>query len=209
MKRPVVVIVLVVAVLLIIGKYGDEHERRGSSGGTHLPPMPAVSCGQRCGVERWEIKTLSDEGRVDVDLTPVPTTLEALAGLPRPVQVSQNIRSSPIENTTYQIDAYLAGWKSESDGDLHLILAGLTNQRATLIAEIPNPSCGGACASGLSSEFAQARAALEEILAQPNPNDEPIVVRVTGVGFFDRYHGQVGASPNLFELHPVLRLERR
>ena len=208
MKRFFAVIVFVVAVLLIIGKYADDEEKRGTSTGIHLPPMPAVSCGQRCGTERWEIKTLSDEGRVDVDLTPVPTTLEALAGLPRPVQVSQNVRSSPIENTTYQIDAYLAGWRSENDGDLHLILAGLTDKRATLIAEIPSPSCGGVYASGLTSEFAKARAALEEILAQPNPNDAPIVVRVTGVGFFDRYHGQVGASPNLFELHPVLRLER-
>ena len=177
--------------------------------GRYLPPAPTVTCGARCGVERWQIKTLSDDGRSAVDFTPVPTTLEYLAQLPRPVGASGYARSAPVEQTTYQIDAYLGATKSEGDGDVHLILAGLTNQRATMIAEIPNPNCGGACASGLASEFAQARATLERILAEPNPNDEPIVVRVTGVGFFDRNHGQVGAAPNFIELHPVLKLERR
>jgi hypothetical protein len=31
--------------------------------------------------------------------------------------------------------------------------------------------------------------------------------RITGVGFFDRAHGQTGAAPNLIELHPVLKVE--
>jgi hypothetical protein len=32
-------------------------------------------------------------------------------------------------------------------------------------------------------------------------------VRVTGVGFFDKIHGQTGAAPNGIELHPVLGIE--
>jgi hypothetical protein len=31
--------------------------------------------------------------------------------------------------------------------------------------------------------------------------------RITGVGFFDRAHGATGAAPNVFELHPVLKIE--
>jgi hypothetical protein len=31
--------------------------------------------------------------------------------------------------------------------------------------------------------------------------------RITGVGFFDRFHHQTGAAPNVLELHPVLRVE--
>ena len=27
---------------------------------------------------------------------------------------------------------------------------------------------------------------------------------ITGVGFFDYYHGQTGVAPNAIELHPVL-----
>jgi hypothetical protein len=37
---------------------------------------------------------------------------------------------------------------------------------------------------------------------------KPTKVRITGVGFFDRVHGQIGVSPtNGIELHPVLKIE--
>jgi hypothetical protein len=32
-------------------------------------------------------------------------------------------------------------------------------------------------------------------------------VTVTGVGFFDRIHGQTGVAPNGIELHPVLDIQ--
>lgn len=35
----------------------------------------------------------------------------------------------------------------------------------------------------------------------------PTSARITGVGFFDRNHGQTGAAPNVIELHPVLKVE--
>jgi hypothetical protein len=35
----------------------------------------------------------------------------------------------------------------------------------------------------------------------------PTRARITGVGFFDRDHGQTGAAPNVIELHPVLKVE--
>jgi hypothetical protein len=183
----------------------------GSRQTTTPRPLYAQSqstCGRRCGVERWQIKTLSDAERDRVDRTPVVTTVEALVALPRPRQTPQYSRIAPTEFTTYQIDAYLGGYRPESDGDVHLLLFGMQNQRVSMVAEIPDPNCSGACASGLSAEFAKARATLYQILAQPNPDDRPIVVRVTGVGFFDRNHGQVAAAPNLIELHPVVALEQ-
>jgi hypothetical protein len=36
---------------------------------------------------------------------------------------------------------------------------------------------------------------------------KPTAARITGVGFFDRSHGATGAAPNVFELHPVLKIE--
>jgi hypothetical protein len=36
---------------------------------------------------------------------------------------------------------------------------------------------------------------------------KPIRVRITGVGFFDRLHGQMGVAPNGIELHPVLDVQ--
>src|SRR5882672_633578 len=35
----------------------------------------------------------------------------------------------------------------------------------------------------------------------------PIPVKITGVGFFDRAHGATGAAPNVIELHPVLKVD--
>jgi hypothetical protein len=34
-----------------------------------------------------------------------------------------------------------------------------------------------------------------------------VPVTVTGVGFFDRIHGQTGVAPNGIELHPVLDIQ--
>jgi hypothetical protein len=36
---------------------------------------------------------------------------------------------------------------------------------------------------------------------------KPTQARITGVGFFDRAHGATGAAPNVFEIHPVLKIE--
>jgi len=36
---------------------------------------------------------------------------------------------------------------------------------------------------------------------------KPTAARITGVGFFDRSHEATGAAPNVFELHPVLKIE--
>jgi hypothetical protein len=36
---------------------------------------------------------------------------------------------------------------------------------------------------------------------------KPIRLRVTGVLYFDRVHGQAGVAPNGVELHPVLDVE--
>jgi hypothetical protein len=197
-----------VAFAVLVGPNATPVAPHGVPWQKHLSAQGMQSCGRRCGVERWEIKTLSDRDAQEVNVTPVTTTVEALGVLPRPRHTPRWSRVSPVEFTTYQIDAYLGGFRRESDGDVHLILFGMKNERTSLIAEIPDPRCAGACASGLAAEFAKAREVLNQILAEPNPNDEPIVVRVTGVGFFDRNHRQIGAAPNIIELHPVLTLQR-
>ena len=192
----------------LVGLSVTPASSHGTPGRRYTSVQGVQFCGRRCGVERWEIKTLSDPEADRVRRTPVLSTVEALGALPRPARTPQLSRISPVEYTTYQIDAYLGGFRHESDGDVHLILFGMKNQRASMIAEIPDPFCSGACASGLSADFAKARAMLDQILAEPNPTDQPIVVRVTGVGFFDRNHRQIGAAPNIIELHPVLTLEQ-
>jgi len=36
---------------------------------------------------------------------------------------------------------------------------------------------------------------------------KPTPARVTGIGFFDRWHNQTGVTPNVFELQTVLKIE--
>ena len=40
-----------------------------------------------------------------------------------------------------------------------------------------------------------------------NEQGKILPARITGVGFFDRSHGATGAAPNVFEIHPVLKIE--
>jgi hypothetical protein len=91
---------------------------------------------------------------------------------------------------------------SENDHDFHLILADSADGQTTIIAEIPDPNCEMACASGFALRYAAARQLVEQHFS-----NQKVLVRVTGVGFIDFNHGQAGAAPNQFELHPVLRLE--
>ena len=170
------------------------------------PATVPAACGRHCGVERWSVKTLSDRDRGRVNFRPRPTTVAALAALERPAFLPEGGRAKPVERTTFVLRAYLAGWQPENDGDIHLILADPDQQTVTMIAEIPDPECAGACASGFAQAYAAARDTLSAGLERPNPEDRPIVVEVTGVGFFDRNHGQIGAAPNFIELHPVLSL---
>jgi hypothetical protein len=72
-----------------------------------------------------------------------------------------------------------------------------------MIAEVPDPECAGACASGLGATYARVRQELLDYLNSPQSTARPLV-RITGVGFFDFIHGQRGVAPNGIELHPML-----
>ena len=200
-----------IGLALVVGGawYALRSVVRDSAPVSNLPPLAPVACGMRCGVQRWPIKTLSDPSRELVDLRPVRATIAELGALPRPESFPQNERIAPEEFTVYEVDAYLLAWDNEADRDIHLMLADPEDPRFRMIAEIPDPMCSGVCNSGLGGQFAEARAALETILAEPNPDDLPVEVTVIGVGFFDRNHGQIGAAPNFMELHPVLELRHR
>jgi hypothetical protein len=170
-----------------------------------LPPLGAT-CGHRCGSDRWSVKTLSDFDRDQVNLVPMDATVEELVALPRPRARPQNARAAPVELTVYRVRGYYGGGEPQQDGDIHVIIYGLEDQRLSLVTEIPNPACSGACTSGLGALYAEARARLEAIRARPNPLDRPIILEITGVGFWDRREHATGSAPNGIELHPVLML---
>ena len=161
---------------------------------------------QRCGVERWSIKTGTDSAAADVDLAnPQNSSIAELVAIdpPRPIPP---YRVAPTEDTVFVVNATLTAYRweggSTGDSDYHLVLED--DQGNTMVAEIPDPNCVGD-ESPFASLIASARAEFDDVLtATTTFSTANIPVQITGVGFFDFFHGQRGAAPNVIELHPVL-----
>jgi hypothetical protein len=160
----------------------------------------------QCGVERWPVKTLSDQEASRVNLQPRPSTIAQLAALTPPSALTQS-RMAPVELETFTIRASLVAMKREADSDLKVSLADLGPRSVLMSAELPAAACVLQAAPALQEKMRTARDAF--VKACGNPSSDLFtqlggVVTVTGVGFFDRRHGASAAAPNGIELHPVL-----
>lgn len=166
--------------------------------------------GQRCGVERWSVKTGVDSDSSHVDLSnPQTANIAALIAIQPPSPLPKDNRFGPTEDTVFVVNATLTDYKLESgatgDSDYHLVL--MDEQGNTMVAEIPSPSCVGA-GSRFATQITNARAEFDaQFSATSSFHTANIPVRVTGVGFFDFFHNQHGAAPNVIELHPVLDIQ--
>jgi type IV secretory pathway ATPase VirB11/archaellum biosynthesis ATPase len=162
---------------------------------------------QRCGVERWSVKTGTDADAERVDLAnPKNKTIAELIALTPPHPIPADSRFSPTETTVFVVNATLTDYKleggSKGDSDYHLVLQD--DQGNTMVAEIPSPHCVDS-GSPFAAQIANARVKFDsQLTAGSSFQTADIPVQVTGVGFFDFAHGQHGAAPNVFELHPIL-----
>lgn len=176
------------------------------------PELPTTAAGERvfaaasaCGVERWSIKTGMDDAARHVNLAAVqPATIAQLRTFAKPASLPDTTRVGTVERTVYRVDATLTKYKLEVDSDLHLVLTDASGR--TLVAEIPHPDCIRP-GSPWRSRIAAARAAF---FGRYRPTSSfqrtSKHVVVTGVGFYDRLHGQTGMAPNGLELHAVLAI---
>lgn len=168
--------------------------------------------GAACGLERWSVKTLGDSQAGSLPRTPRFTSLAYLTSQEVPFSPDDRpaSRFAPMETTLWQVRARLVGYRIEEDSDFHLLLKDDSGHE--MIAEIPAPYC----ASNNGAMFAAAREAVERIGHHRASSRwwwldyrgaTPPMVLVTGYGFRDREHGQVGAAENNVELHPVTRIQ--
>lgn len=188
--------------------------------------------GQCGGEDRWAVKVVADpsSGMVAPD-APVPISLADLVRIARPPIPKDETSRLSAEYKVYVVDAHLVKFKKESgktgDSDFHLVLSDETGLYSaggastpasphSVIAEIPDPACvaGRKATVTAPSRF---QAQLEAVRAQfesrfdkssagwVDAGNQP--VRVTGVAFFDRPHGQVGRAINGIELHPLLSID--
>ena len=171
-----------------------------------IPAPRQAEAGTACGVWRWDVKTLSDPDRRDVNFHVRRIRINRLRQRQPPDSLSTDTpRRGRVEKRVFQIRAQVIQAKVEDDSDIHLVIAPRHARRKTMIVEFPHPRCVdsrfkrtqiararramlGACGSIPSSDFTQLRGH----------------VVIKGVGFWDEIHGQTGVAPNGIELHPVL-----
>jgi len=163
--------------------------------------------GGRPGFGRWTVKTGHDEEVGKVSGIAQPTTIAALRAMKPPPNLSGDTTrltyaGSPEVPPWRLGDVALAGYKLESDGDYHLVL--LDRDGNSLIAEIVDPR---RVAEGWKAQTIQARAVFDRHhSARSTFQSAGETVTVSGVGFFDLIHGQLGVAPNGIELHAVLEI---
>jgi hypothetical protein len=180
-------------------------------------PFSGVSDTQRAELlqqavhQRWSVKTAADAGaQALVKATATVATIAELIALPIPAVLPPDGRSDGAEKTFYEIHATLTGYKLESDGDYHLVIADANGK--TMIAEIPSPAA--ATGSFFLQPITTARQDFEarfhpvsNVADLPPTGMALVVVNVPvtlhGLGYFDFLHGQDGVAPNGIELHPV------
>src|SRR5262249_8499979 len=132
-----------------------------------------------CGHDRWAVKTLTDDDRDRVSLTPVPTTIRALRAIPIHEVAYPSARRLPEELKAYTVRGRLVARFVEGDQDVHAVLADPDDSTLTLITEAPTAPC--AVGSRVHDNLDAARSVL---LSAPLRS----VLVVTGVGFFDFLH---------------------
>ena len=167
---------------------------------------------QDCGVERWPIKTLSDSDTIKINFSKlVESSVHQQVVLTRPKIVRNKRHES--ETIIYKINCSIVGFKRESgDKDIHVILEDDETEE-TMVAEIPSHKCLSVQKTSRTDLFFNLNKWFVENIGYPTNNfiylKKHIPITITGVGFFDYVHGQIGMAANGREIHPILSITKR
>ena len=166
-----------------------------------------------CTLSRSHVKSLRDRdaSRIQLD-TVIQTTVTALNGIRSQCGPATDHRGRDEEFRVYVVVGRVARVKRERDHDIHIVLADPEDPRKRLVVESDDPDFRGNAESPYRERLAAARQMFDDLVKQSGVrqlNDvRGELVRVTGVGFFDMNHLQIGRSRSCIELHPILAIER-
>jgi hypothetical protein len=166
-----------------------------------------------CAITRSNVKSLRDRdvNRIRFDNV-IDTTVSALNALPSHCGPSRDHRIRDEESAVYRVVGRIVRVKREHDHDIHIVLEDPDDPRERIIVESDDPDYHANVSSPFREEIAAARRSVEELVGAPGSqqfsNAHNLTVRVTGVGFFDMNHFQVGKSRSCIELHPIIAMER-
>lgn len=169
-----------------------------------------------CGTWRWDVKTLTDKGGIDLlSKTPIHTTIDQLIPVLPPKVLHA---SSPMdgklpryarEKQVVEIIAFVTEIKTEDDHDLHFVLKSITSNN-TMVGEIPDPACPDFDNNSVLKElFQKTREAGTKVKESLKQTNKPVKVKITGIPFWDGAHSTrpTGASKYFREIHPILSIE--
>ncbi len=163
-----------------------------------------------CALGRPHVKSLRDReaGRIALN-TVHETTVTALNGIHAQCGPALDHRRRAEEFTVYQVVARITRVRRKTDHDIHIVLEDPVDVRQHMIVELDDPDFRGNLGSPFRDKLIGARRTFDA-LAGPGGLDQlnGALVRVTGVGFFDVSHFQIGRSRSCLELHPILAIER-
>ena len=170
----------------------------------------AQNCGVHCGTERWKVKTLTDSTVGNIDPAETTNSITQLRNKPRPDDLEDTMRADGAESKTYRVTGRVIRFKREDDKDIHVVLAQTGHLERTVVVEFANVVCADVCSSPELERIRQARQDFVTKFGNPTTSFKapPHItkIRIVGVGFFDRLHGQNGMAPNGIEIHPVLSM---
>ena len=160
------------------------------------------------GKDRWDVKTLTDPNASTINYSPITITVSNLVSIPLTHTIGGNTARFGIEFNTYTTYCHIREYKLSDDGDYHLVLQDISNPSITMIGEIPDPYCESVKKSIRINQITQARKDFKNTLLVTEQVDTTIYI-ITGVAFYDKVHGQLGAAPNAIEIHPILSISKK
>lgn len=137
----------------------------------------------------------------------IPTTIKRLVSFHKPNKLPPNSRVNDTEKTVWEIKANITEYKSEADGDFHVVVKDSAGDH--MIIEFPDSAClkgsrlaisANSARKHFQSKFHKTPTGKMKVLKTP------IFATIIGVGFYDKNHRQAGVAINGIELHPVLKV---
>jgi len=138
----------------------------------------------------------------------IPSTVQEQTALEIPY--GKKTYRLPSETKVYSIDCLIIGYKLEDDKDIHIIIEDEKTD-STMVIEIPSSECFDIQKTSRYILFNDLDEWFSKNIGHPTSKfvflEKHIPVTITGVGFWDKLHGQKGTAHNGREIHPVLSIK--
>jgi hypothetical protein len=157
------------------GEEGIHHSMRPSAG-FRARQVPRFTPATGCGVEGWSVKTLTDPGASQINLTSEDSSVLMLDGIAPPRDPTDRV--APTETTVFRLTGVqMTAFKREADSDIHLAIKDAGGR--TMIVELPSAGCDSMALPALRSKMSSARDAFVVACGQPTSSYQTVTGRAT------------------------------